>query len=65
MEDHGFIRTQEYGIGRRFAGELPHAARTAFHWDNINLGQELVIRPVGKGWWVVLRFNFCEMEALQ
>eukprot|EP00983_Pelagomonas_calceolata_P100726 1158605-Pelagomonas_calceolata.AAC.4 len=50
--DPGSKTYEEYGKGRRFAGDLPHSARTAFHWDNKFLAQELVIRPLGKGWWV-------------
>lgn len=48
--DPGSKTYEEYGKGRRFAGDLPHSARTAFHWDNKFLAQELVIRPLGKGW---------------
>jgi hypothetical protein len=27
-----------------------HPRRTALHWDNLYLEQQLVIRPVGKDW---------------
>lgn len=49
---HGLGSSFSYGPGRRFAGRLHHNAKTALHWDNKYLAKELVIRPVGKGWWV-------------